>query len=217
MLRSLLAVYDAVAPEGDAMRIYVIRHGDKEKGDFRDPRFGHNDQPLSAEGRAQAVRLASFLADKEIVHVRVSEYIRTTQTIAPFCAASGLVPVLDPRLNEIDSGLVDGLDEAEVAARFPEFWAKYRELKEDFTYPGGESGADVLARIRAVMEDSLASPGNKVLLTHEGWSRLAVCHVLGLPGEGRFNLVMDTCGIMELETAGPDGRLKIRRFNYTLA
>ena len=34
--------------------VYVIRHGDKAKGDFYNPRLRHQDQPLSRLGRRQA-------------------------------------------------------------------------------------------------------------------------------------------------------------------
>ena len=65
------------------MNWYIIRHGDKEKGDFHNPVLKHQDQPISARGREQAEHLVPYFTDKLISNIFVSEYIRTKETIMP--------------------------------------------------------------------------------------------------------------------------------------
>jgi probable phosphoglycerate mutase len=83
---------------------YIIRHADKEPGDFYNPVLRHQDQPISAKGRAQAEKLSAYFTDKPVAKIYVSEYQRTAQTIAYVAQNMKLSPILDSRLNEIDNG-----------------------------------------------------------------------------------------------------------------
>ena len=51
------------------MTWYILRHGDKEEGQFRNPDLPLNDQPLSQLGQEQARALRGFFADREIAHI----------------------------------------------------------------------------------------------------------------------------------------------------
>ena len=42
------------------MTWYIIRHGDKERGDFFNPRLRHQDQPISELGHQEAQALVPF-------------------------------------------------------------------------------------------------------------------------------------------------------------
>ena len=86
------------------MTFYILRHGDKEAGDFRNPNVPMNDQPISALGHEQARALWEFFAGKEIAQIYVSAYRRTGETIAYVAEQFGLTPVMDERLNEINIG-----------------------------------------------------------------------------------------------------------------
>jgi len=101
------------------MTWYIIRHADKEKGDFYNPELRHQDQPISRIGQEQAQKLVAYFADKEIARIYVSAYQRTMQTVASLARHLGLHPIVDERLNEIDNGLFDGATEEELAQKFP--------------------------------------------------------------------------------------------------
>ncbi|HSV92783.1 MAG TPA: histidine phosphatase family protein, partial [Desulfobacterales bacterium] len=104
------------------MTVFLVRHGHKAAGAFPNPRLPMNDQPLSALGRRQARRLARWLRGRGIVAIGVSGYQRTAQTARPLARRLRIEPVSDPRLNEIDIGLLDGLGDEEVKVRFPDAW-----------------------------------------------------------------------------------------------
>ncbi len=48
---------------------YIIRHAEKEKGDFYNPHLRHQDQPISQMGREASLQLWSYLCDKEIAAI----------------------------------------------------------------------------------------------------------------------------------------------------
>ena len=58
-------------------------------------RMPHQDQPISALGREQAVRFAKYLRRRNITEVYVSGYIRTMQTTRPFARRARLRPFVD--------------------------------------------------------------------------------------------------------------------------
>jgi 2,3-bisphosphoglycerate-dependent phosphoglycerate mutase len=196
------------------MRVFLVRHGDKAYGDFWNEAIGgHNDNPLSEKGRAEAEAAAAWLAPRGIGAIRASRYGRTSETAAPLARALGLEVLIDPRLDEIDVGLTDRLSDAEIEARFPGFLALYRAFDSDFSYPGGESGGEVALRVASFLASALEAGVDTVAYCHDGYVRIAACLVLGLPYWARRSLRADTCGISELEWNGGAARWDLVRLN----
>ncbi len=139
------------------MTWYVVRHANKEKGNFYNERLRHQDQPISAEGREAAGRLVSFFAGKPIAAMYVSGYLRTSQTAAAVAESLQLKPVIDERLNEIDNGPLDSMSEEEFRKTYPEEYAAYRSRNADFRFPGGETGQEVRERIISFVEEKRPS------------------------------------------------------------
>ncbi|SMF70305.1 phosphoglycerate mutase family protein [Allosphingosinicella indica] len=84
-----LAACATPAPEATEPVYYVTRHLNTPEGE-RDP-------DLTAEGRANADRLAARLAGEPPRVIYVSDYKRTRQTAAPIAARAGVTPkVYDP-------------------------------------------------------------------------------------------------------------------------
>src|SRR3954469_25486758 len=78
------------------MQLILVRHGLPERShDTADP-------PLSAEGRAQADRVARWLAHERIDAVVSSPMLRAVQTAEPFLALSGLALTTHPDIHEFD-------------------------------------------------------------------------------------------------------------------
>ena len=81
----------SVEPMTIVPTIYVSRHMRKGEGD---------DPPLSAQGSAEAERLAALLSDKSIKAIFVTPTRRSRETAAPLAAATGAaVETYDPRDN----------------------------------------------------------------------------------------------------------------------
>jgi broad specificity phosphatase PhoE len=197
---------------------YIIRHAHKEQGEFFNPRLHHQDEPISQRGQADARKLWSYLCDKNISAIYVSGYLRTAQTIDYVARQSGIAPVIDERLNEIDNGLLDNMSEQEVQEKYPDFWKVYRERTADFRFPGGETGEEACRRIAEFIEEKRQAHGaeNIIVVSHEGLIRQLMCHVMNIPVYKRGNFYVDFCGIMEITYQPEYKTWKLIRFNQKL-
>jgi broad specificity phosphatase PhoE len=198
--------------------VYIIRHAHKERGDFYNPRLRHQDQPISQQGQEESCKLWSYLCDKQISAIYVSGYQRTGQTIEHVAKQLGISPVIDERLNELDSGILDGMSEQEIQERYPDFWKAYLERSADFRFPGGETGEEACRRIANFLEEKRQAhgAGNIVVVSHEGLIRQLMCHIAGIPVYKRGNFYVDFCGIMEITYQPEHKNWKLIRFNQRL-
>ena len=160
---------------------------------------GHADPPLNDTGRGQAAVLAARLADAGIDAIVSSDLARAVETATIVGAALGLEVARDRALREIDVGSWSGLTRAEVAARFPEGYARWQagEIGHD-----GETREQLTERVVAALHGvAAANRGRKVLVvTHGGSIRAARRHATEAPGDAVPN-----CGIVVLEVR--DGSL----------
>jgi broad specificity phosphatase PhoE len=195
------------------VKVYLVRHGHKAAGDHFNSRLRHRDQPLSRLGRRASRALVRYFRGRGISAIRVSEYARTLETARPLARRLGIEPVTDPRLNEIDIGLLDGLSDDEIRVRFPEIWRATQERATDFRWPGGETGAEAQERIASFMRDQEANAGDLLVVAHDGIIRLLLCRVLGIPVWRRFGMKVDPVGITELEWDAGRRTWTLVRFN----
>jgi broad specificity phosphatase PhoE len=198
--------------------VYIIRHAEKEKGDFFNPRLRHQDQPISQKGRLDSQKLWSYFSDKQVSAIYVSGYQRTGQTIEHVAKQLGITPVIDERLNELDSGDLDPLSDEEIQERYPDFWKAYRERTADFRFPGGETGEEACHRIADFLEEKrlFHADENILLVTHEGLIRQLMCHIMNIPVYKRGNFYIDLCGITEITYQPEYKNWKLLRFNQKL-
>ncbi|MFA6905667.1 Phosphoserine phosphatase 1 [bioreactor metagenome] len=180
------------------MSIYVVRHAEKQSGDFHHEGLKFNDQPITKAGMESARRLVAFFSPIDIASIHVSEYLRTQQTIAFVAESKGLVPLVDRRINEIDIGVIEEMTDTQVEEQYPDFWAAYHTRDHEFRMPGGETGYEAQKRIRSLF-DSLDRTKNHILCTHEGLTRILLCSVLGLPAYRRHLFSIDYASITVFE------------------
>ena len=197
------------------MSWYILRHAEKERGEFHNPQLKHQDQPLSDKGRLDAQELVGWFIDKPIHAIYVSAYQRTWQTAACVAEQLKLTPVVDVRLNEIDNGLVDEMTEQEFEQAYPEVWKAYVARTADFRFPGGESGTDVQARVKDFFDEKLSQHKNNdiLIVSHDGLIRQMMCYMMGLPVYRRGDFRVSLCGLTELAYQEDVGRWKLLRFN----
>jgi broad specificity phosphatase PhoE len=128
------------------------------------------DVPLSDTGRQQAEAVGRWLTDRKPGErpeiAVVSPYLRTRQTAELALAGTGIPAVVDERLRDRELGVLDLLTGRGVEARLPDEAARRKRLgKFYYRPPGGESWADVLLRLRALLRDLREDhPGGRVLL-----------------------------------------------------
>ena len=168
-----------------ATRIVLARHGETEWN--RVGRWqGHADPPLNETGRRQAAELAEQLREDSIVAVYSSDLRRASETARLVAKQLDLPVVEDAALREIDVGSWSGLTRAEVAAQFPDGFARWQagEIGHD-----GETREQLTERVVAAVERiAHAHEGKTVLVvTHGGAIRALRRHAAGDPGTAVVN------------------------------
>jgi broad specificity phosphatase PhoE len=150
------------------VRLFVVRHGRtawNAEGRYQ----GHADPPLDALGEVQAEATARILAGHRPGLLVVSDLRRAVATAAPLARASGLDPVVDPRLREVDLGAWEGLTRAEAAQRFPDEMASW-EAGADIARGGGETRTGAGRRAAGAILEHLAAlpPGSVAVVVSHG-------------------------------------------------
>jgi broad specificity phosphatase PhoE len=219
--------------------VYLIRHAEST-GNAENRLGGRTDYPLTDLGRLQAERAA-----RTIVGGDVSYPLGKLASAAPFTAvytsplrrardtAQALVQrlragqsepfdfVVDERINEIDTGeldgktFLDGLGEHEETVRGIPYHPEQ-------PFPGGESHGDVIARtgdfVKELSERHAVPDANEVspygeasireriaIFSHGITVNYLMHHLLGIPAEGvhRFPVGNATISVVELARGFP--------------
>jgi len=191
--------------------IWFARHGDKAVGENYNAQLNICDDPLSEKGHGDAERLAAFFRNVDIRKIYASQYTRTQQTAQPIAQEKGLEIIVEARVNEMNGGIMHRRGEEAFAAEYPELWYNYKNHLCDVKYPGGESGAEVKVRIESFLDDLKEETEDILVVSHDGFVRLLLCSILGLPVWMRYKFVTTMGGVSAIEYDGKEWR--ILRFN----
>ena len=182
--------------------LLLVRHGETDwnaVGRWQ----GHADPPLNAVGRAQAAALADELAGGAFDALYASDLRRAVETAAILGLRLGLETLERADLREIDVGSWSGLTRAEVAARFPEGFARWQagEIGHD-----GETREQLATRVvGALLDVASAHPGGTVLVvTHGGAIRAARRHATGSAGDPVPNCTVTRLAVVAGELVAGD-------------
>jgi probable phosphomutase (TIGR03848 family) len=135
---------------------------------------------LSDDGRKQAAGLADRLADLPVAAVYASPMERTTQTAAVVAERHRLEVRELPGALEADYGEWTGGKLTELAKT--ELWKTVQRAPSRARFPGGESLAEMQARVVRCLEDVVADhPGEMiVVVSHADPIKAAIAHYTGV-------------------------------------
>jgi len=146
--------------------VHLMRHGEVHNPDgvLYGRRPGYH---LSDLGVQMAEKVAKAIADRDIVHLRVSPLERAQETALPLAAARGLQLVTDPRVIESENifegksfGVGDG------ALRKPSAWVHlWNPLKPSWGEPYKEIAARMMAAICDARDAALGHEA--VIISHQ--------------------------------------------------
>jgi broad specificity phosphatase PhoE len=140
-----------------AQRIFIVRHGET-KWSANGRHTGRTDLPLTQVGRERAEHLPALLGGYTFSLVLVSPLRRARET----CELAGFAGVaqVTEDLHEWDYGDYEGLTTPQIRERNPN-WDLWQE-----GCPGGETPAEIGARVDRVLERFSAIEGDGLAFAH---------------------------------------------------
>jgi ribonuclease H / adenosylcobalamin/alpha-ribazole phosphatase len=199
---------------GEPTVTVLLRHGQTPMS-VQQRYAGRSDVPLTDVGVQQAVAAAKRLAPAGIGVIVTSPLLRAVQTAQEVAAVTGAAVVTDDGFRETDFGAWDGLTFAEVRERWPSEVSSWL-ADPDVAPPGGESFAEVSARVTAALRRVLAErEGQQVLIvSHVTPIKTLVAAALLAPPAALFRMHLDVAALCEIDWYA-DGPAVLRSFNDT--
>lgn len=171
---------------GTVGRLILVRHGETEGNvarllDTRVPGL-----PLTERGAAQAKTYGSSLIAAPAVLLS-SVALRARQTARYIEEVIGVPATELEDVHEVQAGDLEGLADEHSHRTFQRIYGSWHEGDLGVAVPGGESGADVLARFLPVIEDlrdryldPSAHTGDVLLVNHGAAMRLVARTLAGI-------------------------------------
>jgi len=189
--------------------LVLVRHGEAA-GNAAGLLLGRTDSPLTAHGRAQAAGLTGTLGP--VARLVSSPLARARDTAQAL--GLGLPVEVDERWIEMDYGELEGRPLGSVPRSV---WARWR-ADTGFRPPGGESLADVGARVRAACHELFGHDGAGartdaavVVVSHVSPIKAAVAWALGVGDEVAWRLHLATASVTRIGWGA--GGPVLHRFN----
>lgn len=150
------------------MRLLLVRHGQtpsnlKHLLDTAEPGPG-----LTALGQEQAAALPDALASERIDALYASTLVRTQITAAPLAAATGLEVRVRAGIRELTAGDLEMRGDDEAAHTYMHTAFAWSAGDVRLRMPGGEDGAEALARFDAVVAEAHESGARTAALVSHG-------------------------------------------------
>lgn len=175
---------------------WLVRHGETEWSKSGQ-HTSRTDLPLTRSGEAEARAVRGLLAEEEFSLVLSSPRQRALRT----AELAGFQPEIDEDLAEWDYGTLEGLTTEQIRHSYPG-WAIWHG-----PWPGGETSAQVGARVDRVIARVLALPDESKALAfaHGHVLRALAARWLHLaPAEGRYFILQTaTLSVLSWEHGDP--------------
>ena len=180
--------------------LWLVRHGQTDwnlEGRYQ----GHYDIPLNAVGLAQASRLAEKLAGECFDAIYSSDLLRARVTAETVAERLGMVVIPLTGLREINQGEWQGRYLAEVRAEFGEPDPNAGEEMLHERAPGGESVAEVAARLKLAADQVAAAyPVGRVLVVTHGLALATlVCQACNIPLQQVYQQIPDNTVVVVID------------------
>ncbi len=187
--------------------LWLVRHGQTDWNAQRRIQ-GHTPTELNVTGRAEALMLANWFADRAFSAIWSSDLPRARQTAEIIATRHNLAVQTSVELRERELGAFEG-----------KTWDEVRQLRSELTgepmqngdladwtgIPGVEADVVLWQRVcRQLTAIAQKHTGNVLVISHGGVIKHTICHVLGLPAGSprRFPLSNGITAVLTLRTDG---------------
>ncbi|KAI9261052.1 histidine phosphatase superfamily [Sporodiniella umbellata] len=168
-------VYYLVNLHPKPRRIWLSRHGESVFN-VQDKIGGDSD--LSSRGEQYASKLP-FLVQQVIGNRPLTVWTSTLKRTIQTARHLDYPKKSWDALNELDTGVCDGLTYEEIASTYPDDFACRDQDKFNYRYPGGESYSDLVARLEPVIMD-LERQEDVLIISHQATLRCLYAYFMGL-------------------------------------
>ena len=176
------------------------------------------DMRLSERGEKQLSVLRDAVAALTFDRMFSSTAVRALETARAIHAAFPSVPYeASATLNERSKGEAEGISKEEFALRYSHIEEAWRR-EEDPCIPGGESFADVEARVMPLVQKHLNEYSGETLLYvgHGNVFRVILGSILSVPVAKRARMQKDYCAMSVIEYDHETNRWKLICMNRPL-
>lgn len=177
-------------------KIFLVRHAGVTRIDQQKCYLGQSDPMLSAVGIRQAQRLSRAFKYCPVQAVFTSDLLRAEHTALWISHNHRCEPEKVRELREINLGKWEGRTFREVQAQYPEEYKKRVLDLENYRIAGGESFADLRARVIPWFTKAVAKmKGNLVIVAHAGVNRVILCHLTKLSIRELFSIPQEYAAV----------------------
>lgn len=182
------------------LQVYLVRHGETVWNAERRIQ-GHSDSPLTEKGEQQAWQVGERVKHLGITHIIASDLGRTRRTAEIIADACGCSVTLDPRLRELNMGVLEKRPLDGLTAEEEQWRATLVNGTEGGRIPEGESMTEMATRMHAALNACLDLPaGSRPLLVSHGMALGAlVSTILGLPAYAERRLRLRNCSLSRVD------------------
>lgn len=182
------------------VQVYLVRHGETQWNAERRIQ-GQSDSPLTESGEFQARQVGERVRTLGITHIIASDLGRTRRTAEIIADVCGCDVVLDPRLRELNMGVLEKRYIDTLSAEEEGWRRRLVNGTEDGRIPDGESMQELSDRMHAALASCTALPeGSRPLLVSHGLALgCLVSTILGLPANAERRLRLRNCSISRVD------------------
>ncbi len=195
------------------MRLYIVRHG-QTSWNLSGRAQGHTDIPLDPTGLLQAEALGRSFAGVHIDRVLSSDLLRAVGTAEPIACVTGASLELRTDLRERSFGSWEGETFLTVGAELIERACALGVSPQEVRPPGGESYADVWARVDPVVAEIESADCAMVVASHGGACALLTAKLIRGTLDTARSLHYSNTGVTQM-TRRPDGTWRLDYYDDT--
>lgn len=182
------------------LQVFLVRHGETEWNAQRRIQ-GQSDSPLTALGQLQAKQVGQRLISYGITHIISSDLGRTQQTAAIIAEYLNCPILLEPRLRELNMGILEGRDIQSLDKEEEAWRASLVNGNKAGKIPEGETMQQLASRMRDALEACRNLPnGSRPLLVSHGMALGGlISTLLGLPAWAERRLRLRNCSLSRVD------------------
>jgi len=163
-------------------KLYLLRHG---RTGYPKRYVGSSDVGLTGEGKEQIRHVRSYLCHSGITKIFCSPMLRCLQSCE--LLNLDLEVEIDDCLKEISFGRWEKMSFEEIVADDSALVDQWAANPLNFVFPGGDSVASFVERVKAFQQTIVADNHKKILIiSHGGVIRLLLCLFLSLELENHL-------------------------------